>query len=117
MIVRINALCVAAVLAAASFSGCTVQNLLPPAQTGDLYVLEDETMSLLAITPAADISVLVSFSDLLTFLGEPTDNLDFSNCGLVALPNGTMFFVVGSRRIWVPGDRTVIRRRALDSHR
>ena len=76
-------------------AGCTTE-LLPPVTSGNLYVLEDGTKSVLSVTPAGDVSIFISAADIKSLLGNVNDSIDFSNCGIVATTTGEIYFVVDS---------------------
>ena len=95
MKLNVKGLLLTVLLIGVSLSGC-IQDLLPPPQTGNLYVLERGSDSVLSITPAGVISVLVPKADLLTLIGDPAGDLSFSDCGIVATQDGTLFFVLSS---------------------
>jgi DNA-binding beta-propeller fold protein YncE len=66
--------------------------LLPPAQTGDLFVLEEDSDDVIRITPSGQITVVITEEEIEAFTG--AYDADFDDCGIAFDDSGKLFFSV-----------------------
>ena len=66
--------------------------LLPPAQTGDLFVLEEGSDDVIRITSAGQITVVITEEEIEAFTG--AYDADFDDCGIAFDDSGNLFFSV-----------------------
>lgn len=78
--------------------------LLPPAQTGDLFVLEEGSDDVIRITPSGQVTVVITEEEIGAFTGEGF--ADFDDCGIAFDDSGNIFFAEedsDSILRWTPG--------------
>ncbi|CAD7766693.1 MAG: hypothetical protein DNFNHJIP_00091 [Candidatus Argoarchaeum ethanivorans] len=88
----------------ASITGLASAMLLPPSQTGNLFVLEEGSDDVISITPTGQVSDVLTEDEIGTFTGE--GSADFDNCGIAFDDFGNLFFAEeDSESIlkWTPG--------------
>lgn len=96
---------IAAILVISVF-GITMTSaaLLPFSQTGNLFVLQDESDDVISITPTGQISDVLTEDEIGTFTG--VGSADFDERGIAFDDFGNLFFAEsGSDSIlkWIPG--------------
>ena len=82
---------IAAILVISVF-GITMASavLLPPPQTGNLFVLEEGSDDVISITPTGQVSDVLTEDEIGAFTGE--GSADFDNCGIAFDDFGNLFF-------------------------
>lgn len=67
--------------------------LLPFSQTGNLFVLDDESDDVISITPGGNIVIVLTEDEIGAFTG--LGSADFDDCGIAFDDSGKLFFCRG----------------------